>query len=341
MRRLQRHGTFYAPRRLSRRVGRGTPTHDIPLPRIRFSSRSASAGAVAIGFQSELLLKIIIQTSQRGFDLAQSVNGRRCGDFSEAFWSVLSSSKTLSTTGQCSRSPLILSGARCSRNCFAKKKPSSRNTTTITKRNNACLHRVRSGGAHMTTGKAFGQLWSHGARDWASFVEPHYRSLYQAVYDRLGITEGTRGTRRGVRPRWAALLASGRGARVAGLDASPDSIQVARERFQRAIFVSATWKTFHGRKTRLMLLRDLTPSHSLESRCCAGGSSSRPSWRGEAGDRGLFATRGEPADEDHGRDRHPGAATVTRRAGPLCPLRARRRGVGSVAGGWFAADRCR
>ncbi len=44
----------------------------------------------------------------------------------------------------------------------------------------------------MTTGKAFGQLWSHGAHDWASYVEPHYQSLYQAVHDRLGITEGTR-----------------------------------------------------------------------------------------------------------------------------------------------------
>ena len=68
----------------------------------------------------------------------------------------------------------------------------------------------------MTTGKAFGQLWSHGARDWASFVEPHYQSLYQAVYDRLGITEGTRVLDVGCGPGGAALLASGRGARVAG-----------------------------------------------------------------------------------------------------------------------------
>lgn len=97
-----------------------------------------------------------------------------------------------------------------------KKKPSSGNTTTITKRNNACLHRVRSGGAHMTTGKAFGQLWSHGARDWASFVEPHYQSLYQAVHDRLGITEGTRVLDVGCGPGGAALLASGRGERGAG-----------------------------------------------------------------------------------------------------------------------------
>ena len=74
----------------------------------------------------------------------------------------------------------------------------------------------------MTTGKAFGQIWSHGARDWASFVEPHYQSLYQAVHDRLGITEGTRVLDVGCGPGGAALLASGRGARGAGLDASPD-----------------------------------------------------------------------------------------------------------------------
>ena len=74
----------------------------------------------------------------------------------------------------------------------------------------------------MTTGKAFGHLWSHGARDWASFVEPHYQSFYQAVYGRLGITEGTRVLDVGCGPGGAALLASGRGALVAGLDASPD-----------------------------------------------------------------------------------------------------------------------
>ena len=90
----------------------------------------------------------------------------------------------------------------------------------------------------MTTGEAFGQLWSHGARDWASFVEPHYQSLYQAVYDRLGISEGTRVLDVGCGPGGAALLASGRGAlgRVAGLDASPNLIEVARERVPKGDF---------------------------------------------------------------------------------------------------------
>jgi SAM-dependent methyltransferase len=88
----------------------------------------------------------------------------------------------------------------------------------------------------MTTGRALGELWSHGARDWASFVEPHYQSLYKTVHDRLGIGKGTRLLDVGCGPGGAALLAAGRGARVAGLDASPDSIEVARERLAEGDF---------------------------------------------------------------------------------------------------------
>lgn len=82
----------------------------------------------------------------------------------------------------------------------------------------------------MTTGQAFGEPWSSGARDWARFVEPRSQPLYQAVHDRLGIRNGTRLLDVGCGPGGAALLAAGRGARVAGLDASPGSIEVARER---------------------------------------------------------------------------------------------------------------
>jgi SAM-dependent methyltransferase len=82
----------------------------------------------------------------------------------------------------------------------------------------------------MTTAAAFGELWTRGARDWASFVEPYYRPLYEAVYDRLGIRNGVRLLDVGCGPGGAALLAAERGGRVAGLDASPDSIGVARER---------------------------------------------------------------------------------------------------------------
>src|SRR5919201_5480097 len=44
----------------------------------------------------------------------------------------------------------------------------------------------------MTTGQAQSELGSGGARDWATFQEPHARPLYDAVQERLGIGPGTR-----------------------------------------------------------------------------------------------------------------------------------------------------
>jgi SAM-dependent methyltransferase len=88
----------------------------------------------------------------------------------------------------------------------------------------------------MTTGEAFGELWSHGARDWANFVEPQYQSLYETLHDRLSIGNGVRLLDVGCGPGGAALLAARRGARVAGLDASPDSVEVARERVPEGDF---------------------------------------------------------------------------------------------------------
>jgi ubiquinone/menaquinone biosynthesis C-methylase UbiE len=88
----------------------------------------------------------------------------------------------------------------------------------------------------MSTGPAFGEFWSRGARDWASYVEPQYQMLYETIHDLLGIGNGTRLLDVGCGPGGAALLAAGRGARVAGLDASPDSIGAARERIPSGDF---------------------------------------------------------------------------------------------------------
>lgn len=82
----------------------------------------------------------------------------------------------------------------------------------------------------MTTGQTHGQLWSGGARDWARYIEPQNYPLYEAVQERLGIGAGTRLLDVGCGPGGAASLAARRGAQVAGLDASPGSIEVARER---------------------------------------------------------------------------------------------------------------
>jgi len=78
MRRLQQAWDFLA-RIAPAPAGRGIPTHDIPLYRRCFSSRSASAGAVAIGSRSDSFS--ITQSSQRGFDLAQSVNESAAATF--------------------------------------------------------------------------------------------------------------------------------------------------------------------------------------------------------------------------------------------------------------------
>lgn len=82
----------------------------------------------------------------------------------------------------------------------------------------------------MTTGQTHGELWSGGAREWARYIEPHNYPLYQAVHENLGIGRGTRLLDVGCGPGGAAALAARRGAQISGLDASPGSIDVARER---------------------------------------------------------------------------------------------------------------
>jgi SAM-dependent methyltransferase len=58
-------------------------------------------------------------------------------------------------------------------------------------------------------------------------MESHFLPLYGSIYDRLQIGNGKRLLDVGCGPGGAAVLAAERGARVAGLDASPDSIAIA------------------------------------------------------------------------------------------------------------------
>ena len=88
----------------------------------------------------------------------------------------------------------------------------------------------------MTSGQTQGELWSSGARAWATFMEPNTRPLYDAVHAGLGVGPGTRLLDIGCGPGGAAALAAARGAEVCGLDLSPGSIEVARERLAGADF---------------------------------------------------------------------------------------------------------
>jgi SAM-dependent methyltransferase len=75
-----------------------------------------------------------------------------------------------------------------------------------------------------------------GAEDWARFQETHFQPFYDAVQMRLHITNGTRLLDVGCGTGGAALLATQRGAQVAGLDASAPFIALARARVPQGDF---------------------------------------------------------------------------------------------------------
>lgn len=77
---------------------------------------------------------------------------------------------------------------------------------------------------------------SGGADDWARFQEPHFQPFYDAVHTRLHIMYGTRLLDVGCGAGGAALLATQRGAQVAGLDASAPSIALASARVPQGDF---------------------------------------------------------------------------------------------------------
>src|SRR5215471_13006988 len=82
----------------------------------------------------------------------------------------------------------------------------------------------------MGTAQVQGELWSARARNWANFLEKWHAPLYQSVFDRVGISRGTRLLDVGCGAGLAAQLAAELGAQVSGIDAAPAFIEIARER---------------------------------------------------------------------------------------------------------------
>ncbi len=81
-----------------------------------------------------------------------------------------------------------------------------------------------------------GQAWGARARDWAYLVEPYARRANDALFDRAGVGPGTRLLDIACGSGYAASVAAGRGAEVAGLDASEALIAIARARTPGADF---------------------------------------------------------------------------------------------------------
>jgi SAM-dependent methyltransferase len=75
-----------------------------------------------------------------------------------------------------------------------------------------------------------GRLWGARAQDWADVQEGQFRAAYDAVFDACGLGHDTRYCDVGCGAGMAAMLASGRGARVAGLDAAESLLTIARAR---------------------------------------------------------------------------------------------------------------
>lgn len=81
-------------------------------------------------------------------------------------------------------------------------------------------------------------MWGRRPRDWAELAEPSNRPLFAAVLERLGVGDGTRLLDIGCGSGYAAVLATERGARVTGLDATPELLEIARERLPAGSFVT-------------------------------------------------------------------------------------------------------
>jgi SAM-dependent methyltransferase len=81
-----------------------------------------------------------------------------------------------------------------------------------------------------------GQAWGDRATDWAYLLEPYTRRVNEALFDQAGVGQGTRLLDIACGSGYAASVAAGRGAEVAGLDASEALIGIARARTPDADF---------------------------------------------------------------------------------------------------------
>ncbi len=75
-----------------------------------------------------------------------------------------------------------------------------------------------------------GRGWGARAEEWAYLFEPYALPANQLVFDRLGVSSGTRYLDVACGSGFAANIAHRRGAAVSGLDASDDLIEIARAR---------------------------------------------------------------------------------------------------------------
>ena len=79
-------------------------------------------------------------------------------------------------------------------------------------------------------------LWGARTRDWAEVQEGTVLALYEEVFDRTKLGRGTTLLDVGCGAGRACMIAAQRGARVTGLDATPELLAIARQRVPNAVF---------------------------------------------------------------------------------------------------------
>jgi SAM-dependent methyltransferase len=79
-----------------------------------------------------------------------------------------------------------------------------------------------------------GRLWGTRARDWSEVQEGVVRPVYEAVFAQVGLAADGRYLDMGCGAGMALQLAADRGAQVAGIDAAPELLAIARERVPHA-----------------------------------------------------------------------------------------------------------
>lgn len=89
---------------------------------------------------------------------------------------------------------------------------------------------------NVTDSKTEGALWGAQAKDWADIQEPTSIPLWNVMLDATGVASGTRLLDVGCGAGGAELLAAKRGAVITGVDAAPNSIELAQNRIPEANF---------------------------------------------------------------------------------------------------------
>jgi len=82
-------------------------------------------------------------------------------------------------------------------------------------------------------------LWSAAPRDWAEIAEPENAPLFVRLLDATGAGRGTRLLDVACGSGYLTMLAAARGARVSGIDVTPELLEIARERAPEGDFREA------------------------------------------------------------------------------------------------------